>query len=128
MTRSDLTTKLSLRMKVSKKEADRYLTAILDTIMQNLKKEGRVVVQGFGSFRVNEHKARMAKKPITGEPIFLPVRKKPVFHVGKELREIINGNIPASKRGTSRAKATRIKENRDYDSVHGVAQQMKSNQ
>ena len=49
MTRSDLTTKLSLRMKVSKKEADRYLTAILDTIMENLQKEGRVVVQGFGS-------------------------------------------------------------------------------
>ncbi len=127
MTRSDLTTKLSLRMKVSKKEADRYLTAILDTIMENLKKEGRVVVQGFGSFRVNEHKARMAKKPITGEEIYLPVRKKPVFHVGKELREIINGKIPASKRGMSRSKATRIQENRDYDSVPGVSQQMKSN-
>ena len=127
MTRSDLTTKLSLRMKVSKKEADRYLTAILDTIMENLQKEGRVVVQGFGSFRVNEHKARMAKKPITGEEIYLPVRKKPVFHVGKELKEIINGEIPASKRGMSRSKATRIKEDRDYDGIPGVSQRMKSN-
>ncbi len=127
MTRSDLTTKLSLRMKVSKKEADRYLTAILDTIMDNLQKEGRVVIQGFGSFRVNEHKARMAKKPITGEEIYLPVRKKPVFHVGKELREIINGEIPASKRGMSRSKATRIKENRDYAGGPGVSQRMKSN-
>ena len=127
MTRSDLTTKLSLRMKVSKKEADRYLTAILDTIMENLQKEGRVVVQGFGSFRVNEHKARMAKKPITGEEIYLPVRKKPVFHVGKELKEIINGEIPASKRGMSRSKVTRIKENRDYDGVPGVSQRLKSN-
>jgi nucleoid DNA-binding protein len=52
MTRSDLTTKLSLRMNVSKKEADKYLTAFLDTIMFNLEKEGRVVVQGFGSFRI----------------------------------------------------------------------------
>ena len=127
MTRSDLTTKLSLRMKVSKKEADRYLTAILDTIMENLQKEGRVVVQGFGSFRVNEHKARMAKKPITGEQIFLPVRRKPVFHVGKELREIINGDIPASKRGSSRSIATRIKDDRDYDSFHSVSQRVKSN-
>jgi DNA-binding protein HU-beta len=115
-------------MNVSKKEADRYLTAILDTIMDNLRTEGRVVVQGFGSFKVNEHKARMAKKPITGEEIYLPVRKKPVFHVGKELREIINGNIPTSKRGTTRSKVTRIKENRDYDSVHGIPQQRKSNQ
>jgi nucleoid DNA-binding protein len=114
-------------MKVSKKEADRYLTAILDTIMDNLQKEGRVVVQGFGSFRVNEHKARMAKKPITGEQIFLPVRKKPVFHVGKELKEIINGEIPVSKRGMSRSKATRIKEDRDYESIPGIPQQLKSN-
>ncbi|GJL77616.1 MAG: hypothetical protein NPINA01_06050 [Nitrospinaceae bacterium] len=121
MTRSDLTTKLSLRMNVSKKEADRYLTAILDTIMNNLEKEGRVVVQGFGSFRVNEHKARVAKKPITGEPLYLPLRKKPVFHAGKELRELINQdsdglNIQAPD-------STRTKEERrPYNSVHGVPQ------
>jgi len=116
MTRSDLTTKLSLRMNVSKKEADRYLTAILDTITDNLEKEGRVVVQGFGSFRVNEHKARVAKKPITGEPLYLPVRKKPVFHAGKELRELIN-------RGSDDMDTKRVKEPRSpYTSVHGVSQ------
>ena len=121
MTRSDLTTKLSLRMNVSKKEADKYLTAFLDTIMFNLEKEGRVVVQGFGSFRVNVHKARVAKKPITGEPLYLPERKKPVFHAGKELRELINRD--AEDIGLQ---PNRVKEERQtFDSVHGVSQTVK---
>ncbi len=122
MTRSDLTTKLSLRMNVSKKEADKYLTAFLDAIMQNLEKEGRVVVQGFGSFRINEHKARVAKKPITGEPLYLPLRKKPVFHPGKELRELINRDD--SEGGASSSPSKRVKEDRTYSSVHGVPQSM----
>ena len=118
MTRSDLTTKLSLRMNVSKKEADKYLTAILDTIMFNLEKEGRVVVQGFGSFRINEHKARVAKKPITGEPLYLPLRKKPVFHAGKELRELINRDSDNLD-----FQSGRVKEERQvFNSVHGVSQ------
>ena len=121
MTRSDLTTKLSLRMKVSKKEADKYLTAFLDAIMESLESEGRVVMQGFGSFRLNEHKARMAKKPITGEPIYLPVRKKPVFHAGKELREIINGQAKVDRR--SKKLPARVKEARGtFDNVHGIHQ------
>lgn len=105
-------------MNVSKKEADKYLTAILDTIMFNLEKEGRVVVQGFGSFRINEHKARVAKKPITGEPLYLPLRKKPVFHAGKELRELINRDSDNLD-----FQSGRVKEERQvFNSVHGVSQ------
>jgi DNA-binding protein HU-beta len=124
MTRSDLTTKLSLRMKVSKKEADKYLTAFLDAIMESLENGDRVVMQGFGSFHVNEHKARMAKKPITGEPIYLPLRKKPVFNAGKELRDIINGRVPVPSSKGKRTPA-RVKEPRStFDNVHGIQQQI----
>ena len=90
MTRVQLVDKLASRMKVTKKEADNYLTAFLDSIMDTLAKDGRVVVQGFGSFKINEYKARVTKKPLTGEIIHLPVRRKPSFHAGKELRERIN--------------------------------------
>jgi DNA-binding protein HU-beta len=89
MTRVQLVDKLAFRMKVTKKDADTYLTAFLDSIMDTLAKDGRVV-QGFGSFKINEYKARVAKKPLTGEVIHLPVRRKPSFHAGKELRERVN--------------------------------------
>ena len=90
MTRVQLVDKLAFRMKVTKKDADNYLTAFLDSIMDTLAKDGRVVVQGFGSFKINKYKARVMKKPLTGELIHLPVRRKPSFHAGKELRERIN--------------------------------------
>ena len=90
MTRVQLVEKVAYRMKVTKKEADTYLTAFLDSIMDTLAKDRRVVVQGFGSFKINEYKARVAKKPLTGEVIHLPVRRKPSFHAGKELRERVN--------------------------------------
>ena len=47
MTRVQLVSKLALRLDVTKKEANLYLTAFLDSIMENLHKDGRVVVQGF---------------------------------------------------------------------------------
>ncbi len=93
MTRAQLVSKLSLRMDVTKKEADIYLSAFLDSIMETLHKDGRVVVQGFGSFKINEYKARTAKKPLTGELIQLPIRHKPSFHAGKELRERVNAEM-----------------------------------
>ena len=93
MTRVQLVDKLAFRMKVPKKDAETYLTAFLDSIMETLAKDGRVVVQGFGSFKVNEYKARVAKKPLTGEVIHLTVRRKPSFHAGKELRERVNEEI-----------------------------------
>ena len=63
MTRVQLVSKLASRLYVTKKEANLYLTVFLDSIMEkNLQNDGRVVVQGFGSFKVNEYKARVAKK------------------------------------------------------------------
>jgi DNA-binding protein HU-beta len=90
MTRIQLVDKIGDRMKVTKKDADTYLTAFLDSIMDSLAKDRRVVVQGFGVFKTNEYKAREAKKPLTGEVIHLPFRRKPSFHAGKELRERVN--------------------------------------
>ena len=90
MTRVQLVEKVAYRMKVTKKDADAYLTTFLDSIMDTLAKDRRVVVQGFGSFNIQEYKARVAKKPLTGEVIHLPVRRKPSFHAGKELRERVN--------------------------------------
>ena len=90
MTRAKLVKKLSGRMDVSKKDGAHYFDAFLDSIMENLKEDGRVVFRGFGTFKVNEYKARVAKKPITGELFHLPNRRKVSFHPGQELRKRVN--------------------------------------
>ncbi|TDJ60854.1 MAG: HU family DNA-binding protein [Nitrospina sp.] len=90
MIRSDLANKLASKMNVSYQEADQYLLAFINGIMTNLGKEKRVVIQGFGSFQLKEYEARIGKKPVTGEEIYIPARKKPVFKASKELNQIIN--------------------------------------
>jgi nucleoid DNA-binding protein len=90
MKRVHLVKKLSYLMDVTNKEAELYFVAFLDSIMENLNVDGRVVFNGFGSFKVKEYKARVMKHPITGEFMQLPVRRKISFKPGKELRERIN--------------------------------------
>jgi DNA-binding protein HU-beta len=90
MKRAQLVNKLSMRMEVTKKEADHYITVFLDSIMETFYENGRVALNGFGSFNVNEHKARVMKKPLTNEIIKIPVRRKISFKPGKELRERVN--------------------------------------
>jgi integration host factor subunit beta len=94
MNRTQLVNKLSQRMNVSKKIGELYFTSFLDSIMENIYKDGRIAIRGFGSFKVNEYKARIAKKPITGEIIELPIRRKISFHPGQELRKTINSEKP----------------------------------
>ena len=47
--------------------------------------------------KINELKARTAKKPLTGEFIQLPIRRKVSFHAGKELRERVNQDMELIK-------------------------------
>ena len=98
MNRAQLVNKLSQRMNVSKKLGELYFTSFLDSITENIHTDGRVAIRGFGSFKVNEYKARITKKPITGEIIKLPIRRKISFHPGQELRKKINSEKPADNK------------------------------
>ena len=90
MKRAELVKRLSLQLDVTRKEAELYFDAFLDSIMENVNVDDRVVFNGFGSFKVKEYKARIAKNPITGELIQLPIRRKIKFKPGKELLERVN--------------------------------------
>jgi integration host factor subunit beta len=111
MTRAQLVSKLSMRMDVTKKEAGLYLSVILDSMMEKLNEGDRVVLQGFGSFKVNKYKARLAKKPLSGEMIQLPVRYKLSFHPGKELRERVNKEIFQVEEAAALVSSIRVSEN-----------------
>jgi integration host factor subunit beta len=90
MKRVHLVKRLSHLMDVTNKEAELYFATFLDSIMENLNVDGRVVINGFGSFKIKEYKARVMKNPKTGELMQLPIRRKISFKPGKELRERVN--------------------------------------
>ena len=73
-----------------KKTAETVLNTFIDTVKLALKKGDKVAIPGFGTFAVRKSKARIGRNPATGAKINIPAKKKAVFRVGKELKEMVN--------------------------------------
>jgi len=90
MNRSELVTSMAASSGLAKKETDKVLSAILDSISEELGKGGKVQLVGFGTFDVAERKERQGLNPKTKEPIKIAASKAPRFKAGKALKDIVN--------------------------------------
>ena len=70
----------------SRAEAERAVTAVVDSIKTGIRKDKSVQLVGFGTFKVSERSARMGVNPKTGEKIKIKKSKTVKFAVGKELK------------------------------------------
>jgi len=64
-----------------------FMDLVLMEIASGLKRDGKVVLSGFGTLYVREQKARMGINPRTGESLRIPARRVPAFKPGKALKE-----------------------------------------
>ena len=69
--------------------AEKTVTAVLETITENLAKGEKVSLVGFGTFEVKERAARMGHNPRNGEAMEIPASKAPAFKAGKALKEAV---------------------------------------
>ena len=76
--------------KMTKKDIGEVLDGILFTIEDCLAYGEQVDLLNFGSFRVSDREAKRVNNPRTGEPVYIPARKVPVFKPGKRLREAVD--------------------------------------
>ncbi len=90
MTKADLIDEVAKHSDLSKKDSEVIVQAVLDSIVESLKKGGKVELRGFGSFRLRERASRQGRNPKTGEKVFVPAKKVPYFKPGKDLKELIN--------------------------------------
>ncbi|MBR6811767.1 MAG: HU family DNA-binding protein [Oscillospiraceae bacterium] len=74
---------------LSLKDADKIISAAVDTIVEELASGGKVQLVGFGAFEVKERAARQGRNPQTNEVIEIPASRTPVFKAGKRLREAL---------------------------------------
>ena len=74
----------------TQKQAKEAVDCVFDTITNALSKNESVQIAGFGSFKVNERKARTGRNPQTGAPIQISAAKVPKFVAGKALKEAVN--------------------------------------
>ena len=90
MNKTELTAAVVAKTGMTKKDADKALTAVLDAISESLQAGEKVQIVGFGSFEVKDRPARVARNPRTGEEIKIEASKAPVFKAGKALKDSVN--------------------------------------
>jgi DNA-binding protein HU-beta len=85
MNKSELVSAVAQKSELSKVDAKKALDAVLESIGEELKNDGKVVLVGFGTFSVTERSARKGINPRTKEPIDIPAKKVVKFKAGSEL-------------------------------------------
>ena len=96
MTKAELVEDVARAAELTKKDAERLVEIVFESIIETLNKGEKIELRGFGSFRVRERGARRGRNPKTGDPVDIPAKRVPYFKPGKELKELINEEPGAS--------------------------------
>ena len=90
MTKAELVTMVAEKADLTKKDAEKAISALVESISETLAKGEKIQLVGFGTFEVAERAARTGKNPQTGETITVPAKKAPAFKAGKALKDAVN--------------------------------------
>ncbi len=89
MNKSELVDLVAEKAGMSKKDSEKAIKAVLDSITDGLVKGEKVQLVGFGTFEVRNRKEREGRNPATGEKIKIEALKVPAFKPGKALKDKI---------------------------------------
>ena len=89
MNKTELIAAVAEKTGLTKKDAERVVSATLDTITAELVKGEKVALSGFGNFEVKAREARVGRNPRTKETIQIPATRLPVFKPSKALKEVV---------------------------------------
>ena len=89
MTKSDLVAQVAESAGLSKKDAEKAVNAVVDTITGALKKGDKVALVGFGTFETRKRPARKGRNPQTKKEITIPATTAPAFKAGKGLKDAV---------------------------------------
>lgn len=90
MTKADLVEEVVKAAEVSKKHAETIVNTVFSSIVSALRREDKIELRGFGSFRVRRRRSRQGRNPKTGDRVEVPEKRIPYFKPGKELKDLIN--------------------------------------
>lgn len=89
MNKSELVSAIAEKSGLSKKDCEKALCAVIESIEEALVKGDKVQLVGFGAFEVKERAARTGRNPKTKEAIEIPASKIPMFKAGKALKDAV---------------------------------------
>ena len=97
MTKVDIVEAIYEKVGFSKKEVAKIVETIFDLIKENLGKEDKIKISGFGNFVVRKKRARRGRNPQTGDDIEISSRRILTFKPSQVLRGALNRHEASSK-------------------------------
>lgn len=90
MNKTELAYQIANKANLSNAQAGAAVDAFVHVVGDVLKKGGKIVLVGFGTFQLSERNARTARNPRTGESIKIEAKKVVRFKPGKALAESVS--------------------------------------
>lgn len=89
MNKVELVASVAEKVGLSKKDAEKAVAAVLNSVVAAVAKGDKVQLVGFGTFEVRARAARTGRNPRTKETITIAASKQPVFKAGKAFKDAV---------------------------------------
>ena len=89
MNKTELVNAVALKSELTKKDAEKAVSAVLDAIKEAVAAGDKVQLIGFGTFEARERAARDCRNPRTGETIKVESTKFPAFKAGQGFKDVV---------------------------------------
>ena len=89
MTKAEFIAAVAAKSDMTKKDTEKAVSAVIDTITDTLAKGEKIQLVGFGTFEVRERAAREGINPQTKKKIKIKATKVPAFKAGSALKEAV---------------------------------------
>ena len=89
MNKAELITAAAEKAGITRKDAEKAISAALEVITEELVAGERVSIVGFGSFNVKTRGERVGRNPRTREEITIAASRVPQFKAGKALKDAV---------------------------------------
>jgi len=90
LNKAELVAKVAEKSGLTKKDAEKAVSATFETIEDTLAVGDKVSLVGFGTFERRDRGAREGRNPQTGETVHIPAARVPAFKASKALKERVN--------------------------------------
>ncbi len=90
MNKTELAVAIAEKAELTKKDAEKFLSAFNEVVIEALKNDDKVQLIGFGTFEKKHTPAREGFNPSTKEKIQIAASNKPAFKAGKAFKDALN--------------------------------------
>ena len=93
MNKKELIDMVSMKRELTKKDAEMLVNTVFDTMVDSMVEGEKVVISGFGTFKINERQERKGVSPKTKNEIIIPACRAVTFKPSNRLKEAMNNSL-----------------------------------